>query len=301
MTDLPAANAFFNSLSALCLIFGYVNIRRRNRVVHKRFMLSATVFSTLFLISYITYHYFHGDTKFPGHGIVRLIYFFILITHISLSMVALPLILGTLWWALRSEFRFQAKHALACWTFLFGSTLPGHRSDCVFHAEGLHLLSWDTELYEARHNFVWRMGEGVVDLLQPRAGERILDLGCGPGQLTQKISESGAQVVGVDSSPSMIGCRRAALPELALCAALMRRVMTFDTEFDAAVLQCGSSLDARPGCGGPCCCEGATPGRPIRCGDGRKGKHPNHRQRHPSRGLEVPSPAAFAPILSVSE
>src|ERR1700704_1369604 len=97
--SLPAANACFNSLSALCLVFGYINIRRKNRVVHMRFMLSATVFSALFLVSYITYHYFHGDTKFPGHGWIRPLYFFILISHIGLSMVALPFILGTLWYA----------------------------------------------------------------------------------------------------------------------------------------------------------------------------------------------------------
>src|SRR5580698_8842925 len=59
---LPAANASFNSLSALCLILGYVNIRSGKRATHKRFMLTATVFSGLFLISYITYHFFHGDT-----------------------------------------------------------------------------------------------------------------------------------------------------------------------------------------------------------------------------------------------
>jgi len=113
--ELPAANALFNSLSAFCLLLGYVNIRRGNRAVHKRFMLSATVFSALFLESYITYHYFHGDTKFPGHGWIRPIYFFILISHISLSIVALPLILGTLWWALRSEIRIHKK--IARWTF----------------------------------------------------------------------------------------------------------------------------------------------------------------------------------------
>src|SRR5437764_9687107 len=96
--ELPKANAVFNSLSAICLVLGYFNIRRRNRLVHMRFMLSATVFSSLFLLSYITYHYFHGDTKFPGHGWIRPVYFFILITHIGLSMVALPLILGTLWY-----------------------------------------------------------------------------------------------------------------------------------------------------------------------------------------------------------
>jgi putative membrane protein len=112
---LPAANALFNSLSALCLISGYISIRRRNRLVHLRFMVSATVFSALFLVSYVTYHYFHGDTKFPGHGWVRPVYFFILISHISLSMVALPLILTTLWFALRNQFRFH--RGVARWTF----------------------------------------------------------------------------------------------------------------------------------------------------------------------------------------
>jgi putative membrane protein len=112
---LPGANALFNSLSALCLTLGYINIRRGKRLVHMRFMVSATVFSALFLLSYITYHYFHGDTKFPGRGWIRPSYFFVLITHIGLSMVALPLILGTLWWALRSQFRFHRR--IARWTF----------------------------------------------------------------------------------------------------------------------------------------------------------------------------------------
>jgi putative membrane protein len=112
---LPTANAVFNSLSAICLVFGYLNIRKRNRLVHMRFMLSATTFSTLFLLSYVTYHYFHGDTKFPGHGFIRPVYFFILITHIGLSMVALPFILLTLWWALRNQFRLH--RGVARWTF----------------------------------------------------------------------------------------------------------------------------------------------------------------------------------------
>ena len=112
---LPAANASFNSLSALCLTFGYINIRRGNRVVHKRFMLTATVFSALFLISYVTYHFFHGDTLFPGHGWVRPVYFFILISHIGLSMAALPLILAALWFGLGNQFRVHRR--IARWTF----------------------------------------------------------------------------------------------------------------------------------------------------------------------------------------
>jgi putative membrane protein len=114
--SLPAANAFFNSLSAICLTFGFVNIKRGNRKVHMRFMISATVFSALFLVSYITYHSFHGDTKFPlGFGWVRPAYLTLLATHILASMVALPLILLTLWYATRSQFNFHKR--VARWTF----------------------------------------------------------------------------------------------------------------------------------------------------------------------------------------
>jgi putative membrane protein len=115
VSALPAANASFNALSAICLVLGYINIRRGNRVTHMRFMLSATVFSALFLVSYITYHFFHGDTKFPGHGLVRTAYLTILISHIGLSMVALPLILAALWFALHSQFIFHRR--IARWTF----------------------------------------------------------------------------------------------------------------------------------------------------------------------------------------
>ena len=67
---------------------------------------------------------------------------------------------------------------------------------------------WDAELYEARHGFVWRFGEGVVEFLNPQPRERILDLGCGTGQLTAKIADAGAEVVGLDASPDMIGQAR---------------------------------------------------------------------------------------------
>lgn len=111
---LPSANALFNSISAICLVTGYINIRRGNRAVHKRFMLAALASSALFLLSYITYHYFHGDTKFPGFGWIRPVYFFILISHISLSVIALPLVLITFWYALRGQ--FPRHRAIARWT-----------------------------------------------------------------------------------------------------------------------------------------------------------------------------------------
>lgn len=130
VSALPTAIAAFNSLAAICLVFGYVTIRRRYHgnkpgdepavcgkclVVHQRFMLSATAFSALFLISYVTYHFFRTDTHFPGQGIVRPIYFSILISHITLSVIALPLILATLWYALRGRFQFHRR--IARWTF----------------------------------------------------------------------------------------------------------------------------------------------------------------------------------------
>jgi len=74
--NLSGYNAIFNSLSALCLISGYVAIRNKKVKVHLSFMGMAVLFSTGFLISYIMYHHFHGDTKFLGEGWVRILYFF---------------------------------------------------------------------------------------------------------------------------------------------------------------------------------------------------------------------------------
>ena len=97
LSYLPLANAIFNSLSAFCLMAGYLAIRKRNRELHLKFMLSALTFSFLFLVSYLVYHTFHGDTPFLGEGWIRPVYFFILISHVVLSAVMLPLILITLY------------------------------------------------------------------------------------------------------------------------------------------------------------------------------------------------------------
>lgn len=91
---------------------------------------------------------------------------------------------------------------------------------------------WDAELYEARHAFVWHFGESLVELLAPAPGERILDLGCGPGQLTNKIAEHGATVIGLDSSPEMIGQARQNFPKLHFVLQNATS-MQFEDEFDA--------------------------------------------------------------------
>jgi trans-aconitate methyltransferase len=74
--------------------------------------------------------------------------------------------------------------------------------------------AWDAARYQARHSYVFAYGESLIDMLKPQAGERILDLGCGSGQLTAKIAESGAQVMGIDQSPEMVAEARRNFPLL---------------------------------------------------------------------------------------
>jgi trans-aconitate methyltransferase len=73
---------------------------------------------------------------------------------------------------------------------------------------------WDAEAYDRKHAFVFEYGEDLLSLLAPQPGERILDVGCGTGHLTNKIAAAGARVIGLDSSPEMIATGRAAYPEV---------------------------------------------------------------------------------------
>lgn len=93
-------------------------------------------------------------------------------------------------------------------------------------------IDWDAKLYNTKHDFVWKYGSDVVSLLDPRAGERILDLGCGTGHLAAQIAESGARVVGVDRSAEMVAVARLAYPNLKFEISDARQ-LTFREEFDA--------------------------------------------------------------------
>lgn len=75
-------------------------------------------------------------------------------------------------------------------------------------------FKWDAQRYQAACSFVWQLGEGVLDLLDPQPGELILDLGCGAGQLTSKIVERGARVIGMDASAEMIAQAQSNFPAL---------------------------------------------------------------------------------------
>ncbi|MBI3007887.1 MAG: DUF420 domain-containing protein [candidate division NC10 bacterium] len=114
LTDLPALNAALNGISALLLASGYLCIRRQRVTAHKVCMGSAFVTSTLFLISYLTYHYHVGSVPFGGRGWIRAAYFTILISHTILAATIVPLALVTLSRALRGRF---SKHVrIARWT-----------------------------------------------------------------------------------------------------------------------------------------------------------------------------------------
>lgn len=73
---------------------------------------------------------------------------------------------------------------------------------------------WNTSLYDEKHSFVWQRGADLLPLLDPKPGERILDLGCGTGHLSDRIAQSGAIVLGIDSSPQMIAQARECYPQL---------------------------------------------------------------------------------------
>lgn len=112
---MPAVDASLNGLSGVLLLVGWLNIRKRRVATHKRFMLSACVSSSLFLICYLVYHAIAGATHFKGTGWSRPVYFSILLSHTILAMTVVPLAIITVVLGLRS--RFDRHRKIARWTF----------------------------------------------------------------------------------------------------------------------------------------------------------------------------------------
>lgn len=114
MISQAALNAILNATSGTLLACGYAAIRSGKVQVHKRLMISAFAVSTLFLISYLVYHYRVGHVAFHGQGWIRPVYFALLISHTVLAMVIVPMILITLRRALLE--RFDRHRIIARWT-----------------------------------------------------------------------------------------------------------------------------------------------------------------------------------------
>lgn len=118
---LPHLNAFLNGTSAVLLFTGYSFIRARNVIAHRACQIAALAVSSLFLVSYLFYHYHHGSTRFLGTGFVRPVYFTILTTHTILAAVIVPLIFLTFYRALRGDFirhRRIARVTLPLWLYV---------------------------------------------------------------------------------------------------------------------------------------------------------------------------------------
>jgi len=120
-TDLPALNATLNGCAVVLLVTGYWAIRGRRKALHRACMVGACGVSALFLASYLTYHFQVPVTPFKGQGAVRLIYFLLLVPHIILAAVQVPLVLLTLYRAIRGQFdrhRRIARWTLPIWLYV---------------------------------------------------------------------------------------------------------------------------------------------------------------------------------------
>jgi putative membrane protein len=115
VAQLPALNASLNGLASIFLICGYVSVRRRLLRRHMKFMLAALACSALFFVSYLVYHHYQRHTPFTGTGVVRPVYFFILITHVVLAAAVLPMILLSFFTSLSG--RLGAHKRLSRYTF----------------------------------------------------------------------------------------------------------------------------------------------------------------------------------------
>jgi putative membrane protein len=121
MFSHAALNATLNGVSAVLLALGYNAIRMGKRDLHKKLMLSAFAVSTVFLVSYLVYHYRVGHVAFQGHGWIRPIYFALLLSHTILAIVIVPMILVTLrraWLEKFDKHRLIARYTLPLWMYV---------------------------------------------------------------------------------------------------------------------------------------------------------------------------------------
>ena len=115
LSFLPALDAILNGCASVAILMGYRFIRAHRIVAHRRAMITAFAFSTLFLVCYIGNYVLHGESHYPGHSVARIVYLVILVSHVLLSMVALPLVLVTFFFSLTG--RIPTHRKVARWTF----------------------------------------------------------------------------------------------------------------------------------------------------------------------------------------
>ncbi|HMC01770.1 MAG TPA: DUF420 domain-containing protein [Flavobacteriaceae bacterium] len=111
LTFLPPIYATTNAITSFVLILAFFAIKNKNINLHKRLMQTAIVLSILFLVMYVAYHMTSDSTKFGGDGILKYMYYFILITHILLSIIVIPFVLVTYVRAITNDIERHKKIA----------------------------------------------------------------------------------------------------------------------------------------------------------------------------------------------
>lgn len=111
----PTINALINSATAILLVVGVAAIRNKNRKLHETCMKGAFILGSLFLVFYIIYHISNHETHFGGEGTIRYAYFFILISHILLSIGVVPFVLMAIYYALCGQFTQHKR--IVKWTY----------------------------------------------------------------------------------------------------------------------------------------------------------------------------------------
>ncbi len=121
LSFLPALNATLNGLAAACIVAGVIAIKAGHKRIHMTLMITALSLSVIFLVSYITYHNIHGDTKFLTGGAIRYVYFGVLISHIACTVFALPLIMSAVYFAVTRRFDLHkrvVKFTVPIWLYV---------------------------------------------------------------------------------------------------------------------------------------------------------------------------------------
>lgn len=114
-TFLPHINGLLNTITSLLLLLGFYFIRQKNVIAHRRTMLTAFALGSFFLVNYVLYHLSNESTPFGGQGWVRLVYYFLLISHIFLSVVVLWFVLRAVYFAITKQ--YAAHKRIVRWAF----------------------------------------------------------------------------------------------------------------------------------------------------------------------------------------
>lgn len=138
--DLPTVNAVLNGTAAALLFAGWVSVKKRRLEQHKYLMSAAFIMSALFLCSYLYYHYnAPGLTRYEGEGVLRALYFAILITHTPLATVMVPFVIAALYFAFTKQFARHVKVVRWLWPVWMYVSVTGvviYLMLYVFHPTG---------------------------------------------------------------------------------------------------------------------------------------------------------------------